>query len=56
MNQDIFEDPEGLKQRKLGYTPIDPLMSFFILIQLIQVRQATEALEARAKALSALEN
>lgn len=55
-SQELFEDPEGLKQRKLGYTPIDPLMSFFILIQLIQVRSATESLEARAKALSELEN
>lgn len=56
VNQEVFEDPEGLKQRKLGYTPIDPIMSFFILIQLIQVRSAAESLEARAKALSALEN
>lgn len=55
-NQEIFEDPEGLKQRKLGYTPIDPLMSFFTLIQLIQVRSVAESMQARAKALSELEN
>lgn len=54
--QDTFEDPEGLKDRKLGYTPIDPIMSFFILIQLLQVKSAVENSEAAEKALSELEN
>jgi len=51
-NQAELEDPEGLKERKLGYTPIDPIMSFFTHIQLLMMNAATESLEAKAKALS----
>lgn len=51
-NQEQFEDPQGLKERKLGYTPIDPIMSFFTHIQLLMMNSATESLEAKVKALS----
>lgn len=47
-----LEDPENLKDRKLGFTPIDPLMSFFTHAQLLLMAEATNGLDARVKALS----
>lgn len=51
-NQEFFEDPEGLKVRKLGYTPVDPIMAFFTHIQLLMVASASENHEVRVEALS----
>lgn len=45
---DSLQNPE----RKLGYTPIDPFMAFFILTQLKLMTQAAEAAEATKEAIS----
>lgn len=47
-----LQDPKGHLDRKLGYTPIDPIMGFFILTQLKMMAQALEQDAARAEALS----
>lgn len=47
-----LEDTENLKERKFGYTPIDPIMSFFTHVQLLLMAEATDGLDARVKALS----
>jgi len=47
-----LEDPENIKDRKFGYTPIDPIMSFFTHVQLLLMAEATDGLDARVKALS----
>jgi hypothetical protein len=47
-----LQDPKGHLDRKLGYTPIDPIMSFFILTQLKMMAQALEQDKARSAALS----
>lgn len=51
-NMEEFHDSQRVLERKLGYTPIDPIMSFFIHIQLLMVVDTTEAMEARVEALS----
>ena len=51
-NQEFYEDPDGLKVRKLGYTPIDPIMGFFTHIQLELLMSAAESHEAKVEALS----
>lgn len=53
-NQGELEDPDGIKLRKLGYTPIDPIMAFFTHIQLLMIQSAAENHDARAAALSEL--
>lgn len=53
-NQAALEDPEGIKARKLGYTPIDPIMAFFTHIQLLMIQSAAENHDVRATALSEL--
>lgn len=51
-NQEVFEDPQNIKVRKLGYTPIDPIMAFFTHIQLEMMARTTASYEARVEALS----
>lgn len=50
--REALEDPENIKERKFGYTPIDPIMSFFTHVQLLLMAEATDGLNARVKALS----
>jgi hypothetical protein len=47
-----LQDPEHFLDRKLGYTPIDPIMSFFTLTQLAMLAQAVESGRAKSEALS----
>lgn len=51
-NQGDLEDPEGLLDRKLGYTPIDPVMSFFTLTQWAMLKQTAEQGKVKSEALS----
>jgi len=51
-NQGHLEDPDNIKLRKLGYTPIDPIMAFFTHIQLLMIQSAAENHDVRAEALS----
>ena len=51
-NQEAFEDPQNIKARKLGYTPVDPIMAFFTHIQLEMMASATARHEEKVEALS----
>jgi hypothetical protein len=51
-NMADLEDPEGLLDRKLGYTPIDPVMSFFTLTQWAMLKQTAVQNQIKSEALS----
>jgi hypothetical protein len=51
-NMGDLEDPENLLDRKLGYTPIDPVMSFFTLTQWSILKQTAVQNKIRSEALS----
>jgi len=51
-NMGDLEDPEGLLDRKLGYTPIDPVMSFFTLTQWAILKQTSVQSKVKSEALS----
>ena len=51
-NMGDLEDPENLLDRKLGYTPIDPVMSFFTLTQWAILKQTSVQNKIKSEALS----
>lgn len=51
-NMGDLEDPKNLLDRKLGYTPIDPVMSFFTLTQWAMLKQTAVQNKVRSEALS----
>lgn len=51
-NSADHQDPEKYLDRLLGYTPVDPIMSFFILTQLKMLSQVVEARTVMSEALS----
>jgi len=51
-NMGDLEDPENLLDRKLGYTPIDPVMSFFTLTQWSILKQTAVQNRIKSEALS----
>jgi len=51
-NMADLEDPENLLDRKLGYTPIDPVMSFFTLTQWSMLKQTAVQNKVKSEALS----